>query len=135
MDDLKRHIGETIKQYRKNLNMTTNELGDRSETSQSTISGIERGERFANLESMLKICDALGITLYDVLPPNPKELLDNDPQVRQLLNTLRNLPDGKVGLILNLISDCMPLLALIHQLTPQQRKHLANHLNSILNND
>ena len=134
MDDLKRHIGEIIKHYRKSQNITTNELGVLSETSQSTISGIERGERFANLESMLKICDALGITLYDVLPPNPKDLLDNDPQVRQLLNTLKNLPDDQVGLILNLISDAMPLLALIHQLNPQQRKNLANHLDSLMNN-
>ncbi|MED3929019.1 helix-turn-helix transcriptional regulator, partial [Priestia megaterium] len=79
MDELKKYIGTKIKEYRKSLGMTTIELGKLSNTSQTTISAIERGTRFGTFESMLKICEVLGITLYDILPSERSENL-NVPQ-------------------------------------------------------
>ena len=55
MNELKKYIGTKIKEYRKSLGMTTIELGKLSNTSQTTISAIERGTRFGTFESMLKI--------------------------------------------------------------------------------
>lgn len=136
MDDLKKYIGEKIKIYRKNLKMTTSELGALSETSQSTISGIERGERFANFDAMIRICDALGITLYDVLPP--KNLDSHEDEVNSNLdrfNTyLKRLSSDEIDLAASLVMDHMSLLKHIHGLDPRQKKNLTNLLDSLLNN-
>ncbi|NGY80046.1 helix-turn-helix transcriptional regulator (plasmid) [Bacillus megaterium] len=39
----------------------------------STISQIERGNRSIHVESLTKICNALGVTLNDVLPINASQ--------------------------------------------------------------
>ncbi|WP_423251561.1 helix-turn-helix transcriptional regulator, partial [Priestia megaterium] len=53
IEELKEYIGLKIKEYRKVRRITTAELGKLSNTSQATISAIERGTRFGTFESML----------------------------------------------------------------------------------
>ncbi|OZT10761.1 hypothetical protein CHN50_20190 [Priestia aryabhattai] len=136
MDELKKYIGTKIKEYRKSLGMTTIELGKLSNTSQTTISAIERGTRFGTFESMLKICEVLGITLYDILPSEQSENL-NVPQVHneRIALILDRLSSEDIELTETLVINDMSLLRTLNKLTSNQKRHLSNHLNSIINND
>lgn len=135
MDELKKYIGEEIKRYRKALNMTTTELGILSDTSQSTISGIERGDRFATIESMIKICEVLGITLYDVLPEKYKNLDMPKPTNERINGIMNRLSSDDMDTIESLIVNHLSLLRLVNELNPEQKKHMSNFLKSLLNNE
>lgn len=136
MNELKKYIGEKIKGYRKSLNMTTVELGELSNTSQSTISTIERGERFGTFESMINICKALGVTLYDILPPENSENLNVPSLHSERINIiLDRLSSEDIEVTETLVVNYMSLLRMISDLTPTQKKYLTNFLNSIMNNE
>ncbi|MEK1830937.1 helix-turn-helix transcriptional regulator [Priestia megaterium] len=93
IEELKEYIGLKIKEYRKVRRITTAELGKLSNTSQATISAIERGTRFGTFESMLNICDVLEISLYDILPSDytQKVNLNNSNEDKQAHLLLENL--------------------------------------------
>lgn len=135
-NELKKYIGEKIKDYRKSFDLTTVELGNLSNTSQSTISTIERGERFGNFDSMINISMALGVTLYDILPPEISENLNVPSPYSERINIiLDRLSSEDIEVTENLVVNYMPLLRMISDLTPTQKKHLTNFLNSIMNNE
>ncbi|WP_197233193.1 helix-turn-helix domain-containing protein [Priestia endophytica] len=136
MDELKKYIGTKIKNYRKELKITTIELGKLSNTSQTTISGIERGDRFASFEVMLKICEVLGITLYDVLPPELTKDLNlnirdrNDERINVMLSTMS--PED-IETTENLIFNYMPFLKDFNNLTPEAKEYLTKFIHLISN--
>ncbi|MGG1215883.1 helix-turn-helix transcriptional regulator [Priestia endophytica] len=136
MEELQKHIGLKIKEYRKIRDMTTAELGRLSNTSQATISAIERGTRFGTFESMLNICDVLGISLYDILPLDytQKINLSNAKEDKQVQMLIENLSEREIHTIKNLILDDLPLLELLGRLDSKEKKHLKELFNSILNN-
>ncbi|MGG4382692.1 helix-turn-helix transcriptional regulator [Priestia megaterium] len=136
MNELKKYIGAKIKEHRKSLGMTTIELGKLSNTSQSTISTIERGERFGTFDTMINVCEALRITLYDILPSEKSENL-KVPQIHneRIELILDRLDPEDIGVTENLIMNNLPLLRILNSLTPNQKKHLMNHLKSIMNNE
>lgn len=116
--------------------MTTIELGKLSNTSQSTISTIERGERFGTFDTMINVCEALQITLYDILPPEKSENL-NVPQIHneRIALILDRLSSEDIEVTETLVINDMSLLRTLNKLNPNQKRHLSNHLNSIINND
>ena len=56
-------IGSRICQRRKELKITQKKLSDRVNVSSNHISGIETGEKRPSLETLLIICQELGISL------------------------------------------------------------------------
>jgi transcriptional regulator with XRE-family HTH domain len=62
MDDkLSAIVGRNIKKYRKNLNMSQEELADKADLHRTYIGGIERGERNITLDSLQIIATALNV--------------------------------------------------------------------------
>jgi transcriptional regulator with XRE-family HTH domain len=62
MDDkLSTIVGRNIKKYRKNLNMSQEELADKADLHRTYIGGIERGERNITLDSLQVIATALNV--------------------------------------------------------------------------
>jgi transcriptional regulator with XRE-family HTH domain len=62
MDDkLRVIVGCNIKKYRKNLNMSQEELADKAGLHRTYIGGIERGERNITLDSLQIIATALNV--------------------------------------------------------------------------
>ncbi len=57
-----RKIGENIRRLRKERGMTIKELADAVGLKESTLSLIERGKRRLNIDTFLKIVDALGVS-------------------------------------------------------------------------
>ncbi|MGR9527626.1 helix-turn-helix domain-containing protein (plasmid) [Priestia megaterium] len=128
--DIKKYMGVKIKEYRKAMKLTTMELGSLLGTSQSTISEIERGTRSIQVESLAKICNALGVTLNDVLPisaSQEKTDASYTPEISQLTNIISSLSSDEVRLLTDILLKVNPL--------PQSdRESLKSLLNSLMNN-
>lgn len=60
-------MGQNLLRYRKAAGLTQEELAEAANLSARAYADIERGSVSARLDSLLKICDALGITPDDVL--------------------------------------------------------------------
>jgi transcriptional regulator with XRE-family HTH domain len=124
--DIKKYMGSKIKEYRKVMNLTTKELGELSGTAQSTISEIERGNRSIQVESLAKICKALGVTLSDVLPIDSKDQKEKlDSQQSQLLNLIDSLSHEEIHLLIQ-------ILLKVNKLPPQDRESLKSLLYSLM---
>jgi transcriptional regulator with XRE-family HTH domain len=135
IEELKEYIGLKIKEYRKVRRITTAELGKLSNTSQATISAIERGTRFGTFESMLNICDVLEISLYDILPSDytQKVNLNNSNEDKQAHLLLENLTTEEIQVLKNLVLNDFSLLKVLNRLDSQEKKHLTALFDSVLN--
>ncbi|MEN3156444.1 helix-turn-helix transcriptional regulator [Priestia aryabhattai] len=128
--DIKKYMGVKIKEYRKAMKLTTMELGSLSGTSQSTISEIERGTRSIQVESLAKICNALSVTLNDVLPisaSQEKTDASYPPEISQLTNIISSLSSDEVRLLTD-------ILLKVKRLPQSDRESLKSLLNSLMNN-
>ena len=63
-------IGERIKFWRQQRNLTQEQLAETVELTPGFISLIETGKKRASLETLLSLCCALNITLNDLLVGN-----------------------------------------------------------------
>ena len=62
-----RKIGNKMLELRKRVGLTQAELAERAGLSDRTFADIERGNVNMRIETLLKICDALGVTPDAVL--------------------------------------------------------------------
>lgn len=63
-------IGMRVKEVRKHLRITQAQLAEMTDLSISYISHIETAQKKASLESLIRISDALGITVDELLNGN-----------------------------------------------------------------
>ena len=63
MSDIKRIMGQRIRNYRTQLNMTQEDLAEYSNCHYTYIGQLERGEKNATIESIEKIVKPLNITI------------------------------------------------------------------------
>lgn len=62
MSELLKEMGQRILERRKQLNMTQETLANLTHLTSQTISYAEMGQKAMRPETMLKICEALGIS-------------------------------------------------------------------------
>ncbi|MEH7147528.1 helix-turn-helix domain-containing protein, partial [Priestia megaterium] len=112
MDQFNLELGNNIKSFRKSIFMSTTTLAELSSTSQGTISKIENGHSTSDIKTLIRICKALGVTLYDVLPDDiSKEFKTDNPNKEQLFNILNDLSPSEIKVILTLLTtDIIPVL-------------------------
>lgn len=85
-------IGEKLKQLRKERHMTAEELAKIVGISREHLSGVENNLKPVSLSTLTKICDALGISLYDLFSQdNPQDILTKEQ--KELLDIVKNLSD------------------------------------------
>jgi transcriptional regulator with XRE-family HTH domain len=66
MSDIKKILGDRIREVRGGRDWSQEELADRANISRSFMGEIERGESSATVDSLEKITNALEITLEDL---------------------------------------------------------------------
>lgn len=66
-------MGQRIRRYRVRKRLTQEQLAEFAGISASFMGHIERGSRVASLDTVMKICSALGVT--------PNDLLEEDASV------------------------------------------------------
>lgn len=143
MDQFSKELGANVNKFRKSINMSTTVLAELSGTSQSTISKLENGQSTSNIETLLKICKVLGITLYEIIPddalPDSKE---HNPASRQLLSILNQMTESEVRTIqvllttniIPVLKNITPLVKAFDELKEEERNILNNLFHSIINN-
>jgi DNA-binding NtrC family response regulator len=65
-EELHKVIGETIRTYRKDMNLTLKQMARRTGLSVSLLSQIERAETSASISSLYKISVGLGVKIRDL---------------------------------------------------------------------
>lgn len=81
-------IGQRIRDFRKQRNLTQEALAEAADISASYLSHIEVGARAASLTAMLQIADALDITLDQLLYDSPLPTTDILlPEIQTLLES------------------------------------------------
>lgn len=79
MDNLLIIIGRRIRNYRIKLNLSQERLAEIATCHPTYIGQIERGEKNATIESIEKICSALGISLSQLFDKiGPEKDLNSD---------------------------------------------------------
>lgn len=102
MDDLLTQIGQRIRKHRERSNLSQEQLAERADVSNQTISTAETGKKRLRVENIIKICEALEIS--------PDYLLL-----------------GEISL-----QDLTILSEKLLQLTPGQYRHLEDIINSYI---
>ena len=95
-------VGKRITWFREKKGITVNKLANEAGISQSYLREVELGKKKPTVETLSFVCEALGITLKDFFDDGSVSRLETDE-----------------------------LGAALFRLTPEQRKRLAEFLNSL----
>jgi transcriptional regulator with XRE-family HTH domain len=68
-----KYLGQQIRQKRKSLGWTQEELADRSKIDRSYIGGVERGERNLTFTVLCRICSALQCEVAELSAGIPRK--------------------------------------------------------------
>ncbi len=82
------YLGKRIREERRRLNMTQADLADAIDVSPAYVGQIERGEKNATLDKMIKIASSLQVTLDYLLQDYVED--DDDNISRLILQFLHN---------------------------------------------
>lgn len=76
MEDVKKLVGNRIRQLRKGKGLSQEELGYKSELHYTHIGAIERGEKNWSIETLVKVAGGLKVTINDLLiqPSKPEDI-------------------------------------------------------------
>jgi len=101
-------IGERIRHFRKALHITQAELGERSQVEPSNISHIERGATKVSLPTLLKIANALHVSLDDLV----YESIENNRHisVKELNELLSDCADDELKAIVEIVKSTKSIL-------------------------
>lgn len=103
-------IGGRIKQARVKANLTQKELAEKIEGSASWVYLVEDGQQNAQIHSLRKVAEALGVSLHSLLP--------NDLTGSQDYNTTKEADDA-FSIVIN---DLTRSLGLLHKLNALRSK-------------
>lgn len=83
-ETVRERIAKNIVKYRKNKNMTQQQLADAVGASRvSTVSAWERGYNAPDIEMLIKVCDVLDVSLDDVFGQQKAPLINGWARVQQ----------------------------------------------------
>lgn len=108
MSDLTKLMGERIRSFRKEKNLSQEELAYRASIHPTYVGQLERGEKNATLDSMEKITTALEITLEELFKGVQPVTGEQDSfTLNKIINLIsgRSVEDQKV--ILSLLESLM----------------------------
>lgn len=93
MDELRQIIGANVRTLRKARGWTQEELGEQAEMSYKALGEIERGEVSPSLNSLLKVANALSVTIAELFL-NDKVMVLTGAQLSEVnsaMTTLKNV--------------------------------------------
>ena len=73
--DLKKFIGERIKQFRTKRGMSQEELGELLDTSKQTVSRYEKGNRGADQDVLFQLSKIFNVGIDDFFPDKKEKML------------------------------------------------------------
>jgi len=67
MNEIKKQLGENIKEFRQKAQLSQEQLADLAFLHRTYIGSVERGERNISLENIVQIANALNITPSELM--------------------------------------------------------------------
>lgn len=100
MEDVKKLVGDRIRQLRKVRKLSQEELGYKSDLHYTHIGAIERGEKNWSIDTLVKVAGGLNVTVNDllVLPSKPEE-------IKKLKKTIATEINESSAEVLKIFSD------------------------------
>ena len=99
MEDVSRQIGKKIRELRKKVGMTQEELADRADVHYTFIGAVERGETNLSLKTFLRVAEALETPMEFFLKPYEDaspHLTEKEAEIGKLLHLLRKQDAGQI---------------------------------------
>ena len=100
-------IGARIRAARESARMTREAFSEKVDISTQFLNDIERGRMGASVETIVRICDVLGVTT-DTILRGPD--LDEEVTARQLGVLLNRVPHTLLPLVIDSIRDQIKLI-------------------------
>lgn len=95
-------MGARLKQIRKERNIKLINLAHDSGISQPSLSNVENGKKTLSIETLEKVCNALGVSLSEFFSPQQTEL---PPKQYELLQATKNLNDAQLDCLISFINS------------------------------
>ncbi|WP_283599761.1 helix-turn-helix domain-containing protein [Ligilactobacillus aviarius] len=100
------NFSKIIRQARKNMNLTIEELAEKSDVSDGLISLIERNKiKDIKVSNLLKITKALNLNVSDLFRDS-----EIDNQTLEVLDKLRSISKNKREKVLKLVNDLIDII-------------------------
>lgn len=100
-DEFLDDIGERIKQARVRAKLTQKELAEKIEASPSWVYLVEDGQQNAQIHSLRKVAEALGVSIRSLLPDYPADTdeYNTGKEVGEIFEVVINDLTRSVGLL------------------------------------
>ncbi|GAB6159374.1 hypothetical protein JCM39194_25750 [Desulfotomaculum varum] len=95
-------VGRKITELRTVQGISLTNLAKRSGIAQSSLSYIESGKAQPTVETLEKICTALGITLSEFFSDTQEDTQEQEPlppEVRRITEKIKQLPQNKLKIL------------------------------------
>jgi len=105
--DLAKMIGANIRKYRLLKSLSQENIALDAGMHPAYLGQLERGEKCPNIDTLLKISDALNTPICDILDFERKEVyeINENKTFQKLAGLLNQLPDFKQQQLLNIITE------------------------------
>ena len=101
-------IGERIRNYRKSLKITQAQLGARAQVEPSNISHIERGATKVSLPTLIRIANALNVSIDELVYENISN--NRHISIKELNEALFDCPDNELKAIVEFAKAAKSIL-------------------------
>lgn len=107
-DEKRALLGKRIRNFRKDMGWSQQELGNRADVNYKFIGEIERGQQSPTFDILVKIANAFSIDLPELFHFEP-ELTDRKEIENKISLILKKLPDDDLRKLLSIIRSLYPL--------------------------
>ncbi|MFW6269417.1 MAG: helix-turn-helix domain-containing protein [Bacillota bacterium] len=103
-------IGSRLKKLRYNLNLTQEKLGEKADLHYSYIGQVERGDKTPSLKALIKIAEALNISLEELIHEETVNTNTiKDVKIKNINKLLSGRTPEELDLIYKIIRDIFNL--------------------------
>ncbi|MEW6608163.1 MAG: helix-turn-helix transcriptional regulator [bacterium] len=108
MEELRIKLGNRIRELRKALGLTQEELGERANLHNTYIGAVERGERNLSIESIEKIAKGLNIEINELFTFPPAKLLSqHEIIISEIIELIRRGDDKTIKIISRALKEVL----------------------------
>lgn len=105
--DLKKYVGNRIREERKKMRFSQKELGEKIGVKHNTISQYENATNSPEQDSLFKIARALNIKVDDLFPP--MDVDDKEENFERALKLAEGLDLGEINFLKSLIEKTLSM--------------------------
>lgn len=111
MSKLAVYVGSNVKAFRKKRGLSQEQLGERMQQPQSYIGGIERGEKNISLDTLERLCLALGVKPDDLLDAQIRtEQNEKDKLIESISSSLQKRSINEIRALSKVFGDLIKML-------------------------